>query len=131
MIPVSAYVGSSYLFYFVYLFVVDGSATMTEHHFVVYYCFTSGPFYLTVMLTVGVCLIMDIIIFSIGRFVFTDTRDVVRNHALAKGKVDDTKFLEAWRAKCEQQRILGMIEDYYHEQQVDLVRQARVKHAKH
>lgn len=97
----------SYFSYFIYIWAVDDFVELSEHHFTFDICFTSPTFYLTCLITVSACLVLDIIQMSIGRFIYKDTRDVVRNQALSKKGTDDPKFLEEWNTKCEEQRLLG------------------------
>lgn len=92
-VVVLCYIFPSYVLYIAYLYVTDPWTDFVQHHYTWAPCFGSPVFYLTVLLTVAICFIGDYLLMAVGRFILTDTRDVVRTHALSKNSEIDEAFI--------------------------------------
>ena len=115
--------------YFLYLWFVDDKPSLAATHFTFSRSLTSGVYYLNLLLVTVVCLVIDLILLSLSKFVYTDTRDVVREHILLKGSQQIDAALDLkWRRKVEQQSDLALAEDRYTEEVIDEARASRFKH---
>lgn len=85
LISAIAYFLSAFAAYFLYLWYVDDKPDLAAHHFTFNLSLTSPIYYFNFFLSTALCFVIDLVLLSISKFVYTDTRDVVREHALLKG----------------------------------------------
>lgn len=85
VVALAAYFCSAGLGYVLYLYVVDDYPALSAHHFTFKHCWTSAPFYAATLASSAICLVLDLLLLSTSKLLYTDTRDVIREHALLKG----------------------------------------------
>ena len=70
----------SYGFYFWYIWVTDGYKDLVRQHYTFYRTWSSGSFYLTALLPIGLCFYIDFLISSIKVCILTDPMSLIRAH---------------------------------------------------
>lgn len=86
-IDIFSFVGYSVfagVLHIMWLWVMDTS-TLVEHSFTFDEIFSSPIAYLTNVLGIGICFMIDLALRDIGNVLYRDTRDIVREHALTQG----------------------------------------------
>lgn len=87
----ATYIFVTFFAYFIYIYIMDDIYWISAHHFTFKFCFTSFLFYSVTLGSSFLCLMLDLLLLAISKFIYTDTRDIVREHVLKKGasKIDD------------------------------------------
>jgi len=117
-------IAGSFLIYFVYVWVTDGWMDIVMQHFTFYRLFSSPLFYITVTLPVLICFYIDLLIQAVIVLLLTDPQNLIRinlSKIKAQGEVDD-QFLEQFKSLTEIQERFLVIDNYFKEEQLELLR---------